>query len=446
MNKQKLTRTEDLLLESYYTGILSASLMSIFIAALLVYVLWPYVGHTTLLLWGSAIILGNGFRVYNSLLFTKKKELHSFHFWEKRYIYPALLAGFIWGSILFFIINKVPLALEPFISCFFLGVIVAVVIVNISHKVVSLTYSFSILIPYFIRTLFEDFEFKFLFGLSLILLMILIYRLIDATTKATRKNLKLIEEKEKLVEQLQNQYELEKELNDGKIKSLQNSKLISLGEITGGIAHEINNPLTIIIGKLLLLKKKAQANQASEQLLVDIASIHQVALRIGSIVQVMRDLSRKDENATLEELSVLSLVKSSLTNLEAKILEQSVEINFDELEDFKVMGIQEHIIQVMINIISNAIDAIGDFPESWIKIKSIKNGQKIQILFMDSGDGISEELLDKLFEPFFTTKEIGKGSGLGLSISKSLMNRIEGDLYYQKNKGHTCFVIELTAA
>jgi signal transduction histidine kinase len=440
----EFTNKEDLLLESYFSGKVFIAAVSALISIVFAYLLWDYVDHTILTVWSSVVVFGNLIRIYYTISYTKKKQRHPYQYWLKRFIIPTGFVGFSWGMISFFLINKIPDSLDYIVVCFMLGMTIGAAIGNLAHKGVSYFYTISLIGPYFIKVLIEPDEFKVAFIFAFVLFTILTLKMIGVFAKFNRDNLNLLEQRENLLIKAQKQYELEKELHEEKIKNVKNAKLISLGEITGGIAHEINNPLTIIVGKLFQLKKKIQNDGPKEDLIKEVDLLNTVALRIGNIVKVMRQLSRKDEDTQLDILNIVEMIQKSLSNVEEKLLENPISIDHSAVQNVKVLGIEEHIIQAMSNLISNAIDELKDTTDAWIRISTITENDKIFIQFTDSGFGISEEIQEKLFEPFFTTKDVGEGSGLGLSISKSLMKQITGDLYYQEKAGHTNFVIELT--
>lgn len=99
--------------------------------------------------------------------------------------------------------------------------------------------------------------------------------------------------------------------------------------------------------------------------------------------------------------------------------------------------------QVILNLLNNSYDALESLNEKWIEIKLQKNNNKIVISVTDSGEGIPNNISHKIFEPFFTTKEIGKGPGLGLCISKGIIEGYKGNLYLDKSSFNKCFIIEL---
>ena len=109
----------------------------------------------------------------------------------------------------------------------------------------------------------------------------------------------------------------------------------------------------------------------------------------------------------------------------------------------KINSLRVQMSQVFFNLLSNAFDAIEKTPSPWIEITAKKNTDKIIIFVRDSGPGIPLEIQNKIFQPFFTTKDVGRGTGLGLSLCSKIIKLHNGDLYINSDDKNTCFVIEL---
>ena len=238
-----------------------------------------------------------------------------------------------------------------------------------------------------------------------------------------------------------------KELQEEKIKTLNSSKLASLGEVTAGIAHEINNPLTVAVGKIKIviktLKKNGTPDEKTYKNLEDALKANE---RMGNIVHSMRNFSRIKEGEEFEEIKISELVSDVKYLMESRLKQNQIEL-IEDFQDYDFIADKSDVGQVFLNLLKNACDIIEEEnSDAWIKITSEKKGGWVEIGVMDSGEGLDEISKEKIFEPFFTTKAPGKGTGLGLSLSKNIMMNNKGDLFIDESVKNTKFVMKLKSA
>ncbi|WP_409991414.1 sensor histidine kinase [Paranoxybacillus vitaminiphilus] len=201
---------------------------------------------------------------------------------------------------------------------------------------------------------------------------------------------------------------------------LQSGKLAAIGEMAAGIAHELNNPLTAILGNAQLLLRSASKDDRSYKLLSD---IYLCGKRCKIIIQNLLTFSRQDEYM-FEDCSVNEAVEQVLGLVGDQIKKQNIMIQkkLDDSVEF-IEGNVQQIGQIILNLLINAKDALEDMdiPKKVITIetRSILENEKRWVLLSvkDNGKGIGEQHLQEIFNPFFTTKRPGKGTGLGLSVS-----------------------------
>lgn len=236
---------------------------------------------------------------------------------------------------------------------------------------------------------------------------------------------------------------IEKELQEKRVQNEQTAKLAALGEMSGGIAHEINNPLTIIIGyaeKIANETKKEEMNKG--KILKSAKKIEETSMRVTKIVKGLVKFARREEaveDLTLVELN--SIIDETLILCNEKFASMGIELRTDEVKNFYIPCLNVQVSEVLLNLLNNAKDAIKDNDEKWIKILSEESSGRVLIRVVDSGRGIAEEVANKIFEPFYTTKPVGEGTGIGMSISKNIIKNMNGYLYYELFEGHTSFVI-----
>lgn len=231
-------------------------------------------------------------------------------------------------------------------------------------------------------------------------------------------------------------------------KLVASAKMSSLGEMAGGIAHEINNPLTIIIGKTALLKRRLENDGTpftTNAIADELNSIQNTAKRIGSIIKGLRSFSRNAENDLMEKIQVKNLIDETLEFAKERFKFHDIELRVkaDSADQICITGRAAQLLQVLVNLLNNAYDAVENLSEKWVELKVERSDDYCRISVTDSGDGIDPDLIDKIMMPFFTTKEVGKGTGLGLSISRGIIEDHHGKLYYDTKNAHTSFVIEL---
>lgn len=229
------------------------------------------------------------------------------------------------------------------------------------------------------------------------------------------------------------------------IRLTQASKLTALGEMAGGIAHEINNPLGIIKGYIDLLRRHSGRQSLTPELLVQyIKKMDTTVGRISKIVNGMRRFARESSTDEMITYSVNKIIEETLDICQERMNNNGTTVEVDYLsEDASAYCRPVEVSQVILNLINNSYQATSDFIHPWIKIKAEDIGPKIKITVSDCGAGISPLVRKKLFQPFFTTKDVGVGTGLGLSISRGIIEEHKGKLYYQEDASNTTFVIEI---
>lgn len=231
-----------------------------------------------------------------------------------------------------------------------------------------------------------------------------------------------------------------KELEEGRTKMIQVSKINSLCEMAAGMAHEINNPLTIINGRLQIMMSKNPEPDIKVELEKMLANTEKISL----IINNLREFSGRKDRTNLEFSSINKIINHAIALCAAAIKDNKVNIKLDLPNDFEVNCQPTQISQVIFYLINNSCDAISKLQEKWILIKSVKTAHNsIQIFVIDSGNGIPDEIADKLMQPFFTTKEIGVGKGIDLSTSLGIIREHHGSLILDRNAKNTTFVIEL---
>ncbi len=233
----------------------------------------------------------------------------------------------------------------------------------------------------------------------------------------------------------------EKEIELNRVKAVHANKLAALGEISAGVAHEINNPLTIITGQISLLKRFKPKEIQEDQFEIKIESISKAVSRISKIVNGLRKFSRSNDFTEMATVPLSEIINEALVIAELKAKRCSIPILIEFKSDEKIVCDSIEIEQVVINLINNAVDAAASNQNGWVKIKLFTQNKEIVLQILDSGTGVPEEIEEKIFQPFFTTKSVGEGTGLGLSICKGILHRHQATLSLNKSFQNTCFEV-----
>jgi PAS domain S-box-containing protein len=233
-----------------------------------------------------------------------------------------------------------------------------------------------------------------------------------------------------------------------KDQALQESKRLSvIGEFAAGIAHEINNPLSIIQAKAQLLEIQLSKifdleDEKIEPIKKSLDSIRETISQTSDIINNLKTFSRSADFTNLEYHQLEEVINMTLKLSQRRCANAGISIFVNVDPKIHVLCTPIGLSQVLLNLIHNSFDAVEDLEEKWIKIEAITTNECLQLSLTDSGNGIDSELSRKILEPFFTTKDPGKGTGLGLSISLNSMKKMKGKMHYNEKAKNTQFILE----
>lgn len=213
---------------------------------------------------------------------------------------------------------------------------------------------------------------------------------------------------------------------------IQSERLVAVGQLAAGVAHEINNPLTSILANAQMLLLDLDPSQT--ELIESVKLIEMAGMRATKVVENLQSMMRREE-FDFQMIDLNESIQSALMLVSHEFISRKIAIRFNRGENMpRMVASGDHLQGVWINMLQNAIEAIEKEPGE-IKIETLFDEGKFYVEFKDTGAGISEQNLDKIFEPFFTTKKAGRGTGLGLSLARRIINAHGGQILVESAPG-----------
>lgn len=241
-----------------------------------------------------------------------------------------------------------------------------------------------------------------------------------------------------MARELQNR---ETALREAQAQLVESEKMAAFGQLGAGIAHEVKNPLTGILGCAQIALRKVEGGTHLER---DLQLIEREALRCKTIVENLLKFARKDK-IRLEAVDMNQVVKDTIAIVRHQLVVHDVKVESLLVEDVPyIIGNANQLQQVLMNLMINAQQAMEGQAGSVAVSTRLTQGDRVEVKVSDTGPGIPEDKQQRIFEPFFTTKPGGKGTGLGLSVSYGIIKEHKGDIHVESQPGEGCtFVITI---
>ncbi|MFZ4403663.1 MAG: sensor histidine kinase [Pseudobdellovibrionaceae bacterium] len=240
------------------------------------------------------------------------------------------------------------------------------------------------------------------------------------------------------------------QLSDSERNRQESAKMAVLGEMAGGVAHEINNPIAIIQGQAGMISRALEKEPLNkEKLKSSTDKIISTVERIGKITKGLLTYARNGDADPFINIDLRPVIENTIEIVREKFLALGVTIDVQKNIDVKIDCKETQVAQILMNLLNNAFDAaVGTMQKSgqaagWIKVEIIEDVAEVKLCVTDCGTGIADHVVAKMTQPFFTTKEIGKGTGMGLSVTEGLVKQHHGKLAYDCETGHTRFTVSL---
>ncbi|NUN06207.1 MAG: GHKL domain-containing protein [Bdellovibrio sp.] len=232
------------------------------------------------------------------------------------------------------------------------------------------------------------------------------------------------------------------------VDHMESGRFVALGQLASSIAHEINNPLTVVLAKVHLVEKLLgsfvlEQAETGKKVQDALGKAKGSIVRISKVIKGMRSLARDGRLDDFQEVDVAALITETVELCQERIKENGIILDVNIADSFFVSARPYQIVQVLINLINNAIDALSGQAIGRILVKAYGIGPAVVIQVQDSGPGVKPGYESMVMEPFFTTKAAGVGTGLGLSISRQIIFSHNGKIRLNTEISNSCFEIEL---
>lgn len=228
--------------------------------------------------------------------------------------------------------------------------------------------------------------------------------------------------------------------------AVHSAKMRAVGEMAGGIAHQVNNPLAVLKLRLenlqIMVKGLSLAPDQRQRLEEQCDGTERIIERIAKITSSLLRMARNANTDQAMSMSVDHIADEALEMCKERFVTNGVDVRVaKDLGDYLIRCNATEVSQAVLNLLSNAYDAVVSTPSPWIELGVEQTPESVTITITDSGTGIPADLQDKIMTPFFTTKEYGKGTGVGLSIATDLIERNGGKLTLDVRHPNTRFCI-----
>lgn len=238
--------------------------------------------------------------------------------------------------------------------------------------------------------------------------------------------------------------ELENKVKEKTQQVVHAARMVALGEMAAGVAHEINNPLTVIMATAKSVENGIGHNRHSKEEIVQrLHKIHMMGERINKIVKGLRLFSGNTGKDEMQKVPLKKIFNETLVLCQERLKNNNIKLYIVSIPEVEIECRSVEISQVLLNLINNASDAIRDLEQKWIAVEAKLVNGMVEIKVTDSGKGIEPEIAGKIMQPFFTTKPVDQGTGLGLSISSGIIDDHRGRLWLDEGAQHTTFVLNV---
>ncbi len=217
---------------------------------------------------------------------------------------------------------------------------------------------------------------------------------------------------------------------------------MSVGTLAAGVAHEINNPLAIIKGMCFVINKRTKAEKIDERFMEkSLDTIVDNVSRISKILGFVEKLSVSDRSSQMQSTTAKNIIDAAVFLANDLIKSERIHLDIQMAKDIVISCRLSSIARALANLIINSFESLSRSEHAWVKVIVEEAFEHVKFTVIDSGHGIAEEHLPFITDPFYTTKDVGEGNGLGLAITKAILEDHDGSLRYDLLDGHTGFIM-----
>lgn len=261
-------------------------------------------------------------------------------------------------------------------------------------------------------------------------------------SRVQERTSELVESNKQLLIEIQERKQTEEALKKTRSELVQAAKMATLGQMSAGINHELNQPLAAIRSYSDNARQLLEKGRQKEAFW-NLNQISELTERMAQIGVQLKEFSRKS-SGRLETIGLQGVIDGALEILSPILKKSEAKIHVDQsLSELHVLGNQLLLQQVMVNLLSNAVQAVAKSEDKQISVIAEQLGDRVVISVMDHGPGIDSKDIDRIFDPFYTTKKSGEGLGLGLTITERILNDMGAAITVESNTDHTRFNISL---
>ncbi|MBF0299137.1 MAG: hybrid sensor histidine kinase/response regulator [Oligoflexia bacterium] len=250
-----------------------------------------------------------------------------------------------------------------------------------------------------------------------------------------------VEEMETIIQQRS------KEIEEIQKQLYRSSKMAAMGTLAGGVAHELNNPMAILLGYVGEVEKNVKTLPINENnsLKKAIEGIRVSAKRMYIVVKELLTFVGENQKEDFIDFKVCDFLDATISVFSKTTLDKDINVikEYTNSEKLIIKGDNLQLQEMILHLLNNAKDAIAQTPIKTILIKTLTTDKNVQIIIEDSGTPINEDIRERIFEPYFTTKSVGKGKGIGLSVARNIARSHSGDLSLDLVDGKKSFIVSL---